>query len=83
MLDWHALDRRLISFRSALSESSGGNPDGTHRPIVYNEMDNLGEVTASDQYDGDTVAMSFNTTTGMWTQPSSIFASGAMRTPEP
>jgi YD repeat-containing protein len=29
----------------------------THRPITYTEYDNLGEVTAQERYDGDTVTI--------------------------
>ena len=31
--------------------------DGTHRPIIWYTLDNLGEVTATAQYDGDGVSL--------------------------
>src|SRR5262249_21553627 len=42
--------------------------DGTHRPIFYSVLDNLGEVTSQQQYDGDGV--SITSTNGVPNAPS-------------
>src|SRR5207249_4866740 len=49
---------RLVATKAGVLQSGGSNTpssetDGVHRPIVYNVLDNLGEVTASYQFDGD------------------------------
>jgi hypothetical protein len=42
--------------------------DGTHRPIIFNDFDNLNEVTAVSQYDGDSV--NITSTNGVPNKPS-------------
>src|SRR5262249_27872843 len=43
----------------------------THRPISYTELDNLGQATAQDQYDGDGVTISDSNSDGVPDKPSS------------
>jgi len=64
--DWR--DRLVVTKAGALLNSSG-NPDLTgettvtapvtlvHRPIIYNLLDNLNEVTRTYQFDGDGVSL--------------------------
>jgi RHS repeat-associated protein len=47
--DWR--DRQIARKEGVQASES----DGTHRPIYVSTFDNLGEVTASQQYDGDSV----------------------------
>lgn len=49
--DWRD---RLVATKSGVQ---GTEDTTTHRPIVYNTFDNLGETTAVDQYDGDGVTI--------------------------
>ncbi len=51
--DWR---NRLVATKSA-SEASESTSDNTHF-IAFTELDNLGEVTVSETYDGDNVALS-------------------------
>jgi RHS repeat-associated protein len=60
--DWRD---RLVASKAGVQSSEN---DGTHRPILYNELDNLGEVTAVDQYDGDGVTIT--ATNGVPNKPS-------------
>src|SRR5262249_48846100 len=43
----------------------------THRPISYTELDNLGQATAQNQYDGDGVTISDSNGDGVPDKPSS------------
>jgi YD repeat-containing protein len=47
--DWRD---RLVASKQGVQTNEN---DGTHRPIVYNVYDNLGEVVTSQRYDGDGV----------------------------
>jgi RHS repeat-associated protein len=47
LYDWR--DRLVLTKQGVQATEN----DGTHRPIFYRVYDNLGEVTASDRYDGD------------------------------
>jgi RHS repeat-associated protein len=60
--DWR---NRLVATKEGVSSNEN---DGTHRPIIYSEYDNLGEVTATDQYDGDGVTIT--STAGVPNKPS-------------
>ncbi len=58
-------DRLVATKRGVLMSGGPPNPpnpsgetDGVHRPIVYTVLDNLGEVTRTYQYDGDTISLS-------------------------
>ena len=50
--DWRD---RLVATKSGVQASEDST---TGRPIVFNTLDNLGEVTAVSEYDGDGVALS-------------------------
>jgi RHS repeat-associated protein len=53
----------------AIKEGVQGTEDSTtHRPIFYNTYDNLGEITATDHYDGDGVTIT--STNGVPNAPS-------------
>src|SRR5262249_49599121 len=45
--DWRD---RLVASKAGVQTTEDTS---THRPISYRELDNLGEVTAQEQYDGD------------------------------
>jgi RHS repeat-associated protein len=51
--DWR--DRLVASKQGAQSSED----TTTHRPIIYNTFDNLGEITQVQQYDGDGVSITF------------------------
>src|SRR5208337_62972 len=60
--DWR--DRQVAS-----KQGVQANEDTTtHRPIIYDTLDNLGEVTAEGQYDGDGVTIT--STNGVPNPPS-------------
>ena len=46
---------RLVATKSGVQASEDST---THRPIIYYTLDNLGEVTSTSHYDGDTVTLS-------------------------
>jgi RHS repeat-associated protein len=50
--DWRD---RLVATKQGVQTTEG---TGTQRPILYQEYDNLSQVVAVSQYDGDTVTMS-------------------------
>jgi YD repeat-containing protein len=50
--DWRD---RLVALKSGVQSSEDTT---THRPIIYYDLDNLGEVTDVSQFDGDTVSLS-------------------------
>jgi YD repeat-containing protein len=50
--DWRD---RLVASKSGVQGTEG---TATHRPIFFQDLDNLGEVTAVSQYDGDGVTLS-------------------------
>jgi RHS repeat-associated protein len=50
--DWR---NRLVATKSGVLQ--GTEDTTTHRPIIYNTYDNLGEVTQVQQFDGDTVTI--------------------------
>ncbi len=52
--DWRD---RLVATKSGVQSSED---TGTHRPIVYYTLDNLGEVTQMQQFDGDGVTISYS-----------------------
>jgi len=60
--DWR--DRQVASKQGVQSSED----TTTHRPIIYNDLDNLGEVTAVSHYDGDGVTITF--TNGVPNKPS-------------
>ena len=76
-------DRIVATKSGVLLDSSNrfanpsGETDGVHRPITYSTYDNLDEVTQTDQYDGDGVALTDGSThlplltNGVPTTPSS------------
>src|SRR5207244_2184039 len=39
--------------RLVMTIAGFGAPTGTHAPITYNDLDNLGEATTTRQFDGD------------------------------
>jgi YD repeat-containing protein len=45
---------RLVAFKSGVQSSEDST---THRPIIFYDLNNLGEVTAVSHYDGDGVAL--------------------------
>ena len=49
--DWRD---RLVATKSGVQSSEDTT---THRPIIYYDLDNLGEVTATSHYDGDGVTL--------------------------
>jgi RHS repeat-associated protein len=49
--DWRD---RLVASKSGVQSSEDNT---THRPIFYRTLDNLGELTAIDQYDGDGITI--------------------------
>ncbi len=55
--DWR--DRQVIEKDGVLPQLSQEN-DGTRRPILVSQLDNLGEVTSSQRYDGDGVDIVVN-----------------------
>jgi RHS repeat-associated protein len=61
--DWRD---RLVATKAGVQTSEGTT---THRPIVYYTLDNLGEVTQTQEYDGDGVTIS--SSGGVPTAPSS------------
>src|SRR5207244_9263321 len=61
--DWR--DRLVASKRGVQASEN----DGTHRPILYSQYDNLDEVISQEQYDGDGIAITI--TNGAPDQPSS------------
>jgi RHS repeat-associated protein len=61
--DWRD---RLVATKSGVQASEDST---THRPIMYYTLDNRGEVTATDHYDGDGVAVTI--TNGVPNPPSS------------
>src|SRR5262249_5244112 len=62
--DWRD---RLVASKSGVQ---GTEDTTTHRPIFYMELDNLGEVTAQEQYDGDGVTISDANNDGVPDKPS-------------
>jgi YD repeat-containing protein len=60
--DWRD---RLVASKQGVQASEN---DGTHRPILYYQLDNLGHVLTSQQYDGDGVMLTF--TAGVPNPPS-------------
>ena len=46
---------RLVALKSGVQATEDTT---THRPILYYDLDNLGQVTATSQFDGDTVSLS-------------------------
>ena len=60
--DPNHVTQMIYDFRDrSVARKSGVQPTedtNTHRPIVYNWLDNLGEVQATYQYDGDQVSLS-------------------------
>jgi RHS repeat-associated protein len=59
--DWR--DRLVVSKQGVQASEN----DGTHRPILYYTLNNLGEVTAVSHYDGDGVTITY--TNGVPNQP--------------
>jgi YD repeat-containing protein len=59
--DWRD---RLVASKQGVQASEA---DGTHRPIIYTQYDNLNEVVAQGQYDGDGVTVT--TTSGVPDRP--------------
>ena len=61
-LDANHVTQMIYDFRDRLAaQKSGVQPTedtNTHRPIIYNWLDNLGEMQATYQYDGDQVNLS-------------------------
>ena len=49
--DWRD---RLVASKQGVQASEN---DGTHRPILYYQLDNLGNILTSQQYDGDGVTI--------------------------
>jgi RHS repeat-associated protein len=47
--DWRD---RQVAIKQGVQASEN---DGTHRPIIYRQYDNLSEVVSLEQYDGDTI----------------------------
>ena len=60
--DWRG---RLVATKQGVQASES---DGTHRPITYYQLDNLGEVVSSELYDGDGVIIT--STGGVPNRPS-------------
>ncbi len=52
--DWRD---RLVATKQGVQTSEDST---THRPIIYNTLDNLGEVTQTQQFDGDGVTISYS-----------------------
>src|SRR5438128_8578884 len=52
--DWR--DRRVASKDGVQASES----DGTHRPIVFYDFDNLNEIVGTSRYDGDGVTITSN-----------------------
>jgi YD repeat-containing protein len=65
--------QNFYDWRDRLAASKAGvqgtEDTSTHRPILYYDLDNLGEVTATSQYDGDGVTIT--TSNGVPNKPSS------------
>jgi RHS repeat-associated protein len=61
--DWRD---RLVATKSGVQASEDST---THRPIMYDTLDNLGEITETQQFDGDGVSIS--TSSGVPVAPSS------------
>src|SRR5207237_9134824 len=61
--DWRD---RLVATKAGVQ---GTESSSVHRPIMYYELDNLGEVTAVNHFDGDGVTIT--STGGVPQQPSS------------
>ena len=61
-LDANHVTQMIYDFRDRLvAQKSGVQPTedtSTHRPIIYNLLDNLGEVQTTYQYDGDQINLS-------------------------
>ncbi len=51
---WYDWRDRLVATKSGVQSSEGST---THRPIIYYTYDNLGEVTQTQEYDGDGVTI--------------------------
>ena len=49
--DWRD---RLVASKQGVQ---AGENDGTHRPIVYTQFDNLNEVVSQERYDGDGISI--------------------------
>jgi RHS repeat-associated protein len=56
---------RMVATKQGVQASEN---DGTHRPILFYEHDNLSQITAVDQYDGDGVTVTI--TGGIVNKPS-------------
>jgi RHS repeat-associated protein len=63
--DWRD---RLVASKAGVE---GTESTSLNRPIYYVEYDNLGEITASEQYDGDGVTISDSNSDGVPDKPSS------------
>ena len=53
--DWRD---RLVATKGGDTKAAGTEDTLTYRPIIYQDLDNLGEVTATSQFDGDTITPS-------------------------
>jgi YD repeat-containing protein len=74
---WYDWRDRLVALKQGVQsgESSG---DAAQRQISYLEYDNLDEVTATEQYDGDAVTISDSNGDGVPDKPASLFRRGRM-----
>src|SRR5262249_15557906 len=63
--DWRD---RVVAIKDGVQ---GTEATDVQRPIFYSELDNLGEVTAQEQYDGDNITISDGNGDGVPDKPSS------------
>ncbi len=52
--DWRD---RLVAAKSGAGQTLAGEDTGTHRPLTYQYLDNLGEVTEAFRYDADQITI--------------------------
>ncbi len=81
--DWQD---RLVATKSGVLLSSGYSEnlsgeltDGTNRPLVVDTLDNLGEVTEEQTYNGNGVAIDTSTGAAVFTPPTGVTLASLLR----
>jgi RHS repeat-associated protein len=64
--DWR---NRLVASKAGVGPNQTQEDTTTHRPILYRDYNNAGEVLANEQYDGDQFSVTVDATSGVPIRP--------------